>query len=117
MHKKVLVVDDENEIREIVTDVLNTEGYEVESAASGEEGIEKAQEKQFDIALLDVRLGGQDGIVTYWQLKRVSPRTKAIIMTAHYKREELSFCIDNHVDTYLQKPFEIDTLVDLVNGL
>jgi len=117
MYKKVLVVDDEDEIRDTLSDVLDSEGYVVVTAASGEEGVRQAEKEHFDIALLDVRLGGQDGIVTYWQLKRMSPSTKAVIMTAHYKENEVSHCIHHGVDSYIQKPFDVNSLLTLLNDL
>ena len=117
MNKRVLVVDDESEIREFLADVLTEEGYDVVSASSGEEAILEANIGKFDIVLLDVRMPGIDGIKAYWNIKKINPSTRAIIMTTFYNENEITACIHKGVDIYLPKPFEVPDLLALLKTI
>ena len=117
MHKRILVVDDEAEIRELLADILTTEGYDVVAVGSGEDAILEANIGKFDIVLLDVRMPGIDGIKAYWNIKKINPSTRAIITTAFYNENEIMACIHKGVDIYLPKPFEVTDLLALLKTL
>jgi two-component system, NtrC family, response regulator AlgB len=102
---RVLVVDDEESIRRMLRLCLDGAGYAVTQAASGEAGVLAAKRSPPDVALVDMRLGGADGLEVARQLKLEAPETKVIVMTAYAT-------IDNAVEAmragavdYLPKPF------------
>ena len=76
MHK-LLIVDDEPGIRESLTGILEDEGYQVESAASGEAGLELIRKTAFDVILLDVWLPGMDGLETLERVRELENRRKS----------------------------------------
>src|SRR3989475_881759 len=79
----VLVVDDEEIMREILETVLTREGYEVRVAASGADGLELARALPFDAALVDIMMPGLDGIATLEELRRIDEDLAVIIITAY----------------------------------
>src|SRR6266511_1719599 len=79
----VLVVDDEEIMREILETLLVREGYEVRLASSGEEGLELARALPFDAAIVDIMMPGLDGIATLDELKRLDEDLAVVIITAY----------------------------------
>jgi CheY-like chemotaxis protein len=79
----LLVVDDEEIMREILEALLTREGYEVKLASSGEEGLELARALPFDAALVDIMMPGINGIETLDELRRIDEDLAVIIITAY----------------------------------
>lgn len=110
-HIRILVVEDEEAIREGLIDVLVFHGYEVDSAATGPDGLEKAQTGKFDLVLLDIMLPGMDGYEICDRI-RTDDRDQAIIMlTAKTSDEEIIEGLKLGADDYVSKPFSIQQLV------
>lgn len=108
---KLLVVEDETAIREGLIDVLVYHGYDVDSAATGPDGLTKSLSGQFDLVLLDVMLPGVDGY-TICDRIRASDRHQPIIMlTAKTSDEEIIQGLKLGADDYVAKPFSIQQLV------
>jgi len=108
---RILVVEDEEAIREGLIDVLVFHGYEVDSAATGPDGLEKAQTGKFDLVLLDIMLPGMDGYEICDRI-RTDDRDQAIIMlTAKTSDEEIIEGLKLGADDYVSKPFSIQQLV------
>ena len=74
--KKVLIVDDDAELRSTLSEILKGAGYHIDEASSGKEAIEKIVSKDFDIALLDLMMPKMNGIETLTELKRLRQRQK-----------------------------------------
>lgn len=108
---RILVVEDEEAIRTGLIDVLVFHGYEVDSAAAGPEGLEKALTGNFDLILLDIMLPGMDGYEICDRI-RAEDREQAIIMlTAKTSDEEIIQGLRLGADDYVPKPFSIQQLV------
>jgi DNA-binding NtrC family response regulator len=108
---KILVVDDDKEFRTYLSEALTRAGYEVQSASSGMEAIEKASDEDFDVVLLDLimpKMSGSDVIV---QLQRVSPRSKVIMITGFASIENAVDSIKRGAADYVTKPFKVDDLL------
>ena len=104
-------MEDEEAIREGLIDVLVFHGYEVDSAATGPDGLEKAQTGKFDLVLLDIMLPGMDGYEICDRI-RTDDRDQAIIMlTAKTSDEEIIEGLKLGADDYVSKPFSIQQLV------
>jgi two-component system response regulator AtoC len=111
---KILVVDDEKLIRWSFLKNLEQEGYEVFSAASGEEGLEIVKQELPDLAILDIRLPGKDGIEILKEIKEVNPATLAIMMTAHGSIETVVQAIKAGAFDYMSKPIQLEEMNILI---
>src|ERR1051326_4478636 len=78
----VLVIDDEEEIRESIEMLLTSEGLTVETAANGEDGLKKVEDNLYDAVLLDLMLPGKSGMEIQKDIKRIDPTLPIIIITA-----------------------------------
>src|SRR4029453_14213768 len=86
----ILVIDDEEIMREILDTLLSREGYDVRLASSGAEGLELARATPFDAAVVDIMMPGLDGIATLDELKRVDEDLAVILITAYASLESES---------------------------
>ena len=108
---QILVIEDEEAIREGLIDVLVYHGYGVESAATGQDGLRLAQSGRFDLILLDIMLPGIDGYEICDRI-REDDRDQAIIMlTAKSSDEEIIEGLKLGADDYVAKPFSIQQLI------
>ena len=108
---RILIVEDEEAIREGLIDVLVFHGYEVDSAATGPEGLEKALTGKYDLVLLDIMLPGIDGYEICNQVREVDRDQPIIMLTAKTADEEIIHGLKLGADDYVAKPFSIQQLV------
>ena len=108
---RVLVVEDEEAIRTGLIDVLVFHGYEVDSAATGPEGLKKALTGKFELILLDVMLPGMDGYAICDEIRAVDRHQPIIMLTAKSSDEEIIQGLKLGADDYVPKPFSIQQLV------
>jgi CheY-like chemotaxis protein len=101
---KILVVDDDDTIRDIVSKMLCRLGYAVLSADSGEKGLALFLKNKFDLVITDFSMSGMDGIQLAYCIKEESPFTQVVLMTGHEKELILSKIRDTAVDQALFKP-------------
>ncbi len=113
----VLVVDDEPLIRENVAEYLDREGFDVVCAASGEEAMELATARRFDVALCDVQLPGIDGLELLGRLHRLSPETFVLLITAYATVENAVEAFKRGAHDYLMKPILLDEVLAKVRRL
>ncbi|MGC8965606.1 MAG: sigma-54-dependent transcriptional regulator [Caldimicrobium sp.] len=102
---KILVVDDEVDILNILKFLLEREGYEVDTTLNGEEAIKKIEKNYYDIVLTDLRMPGISGIVLLEKTKELSPSTEVVIMTAYASIESAVEAIKKGAADYIVKPF------------
>ena len=97
--KKILVVDDEENIRLLYEDEFTEMGYEVLAVASGEEALELIQRERPDLVTLDIRMEGQDGIETLRMIKEIDREIPVILCTAYnvFKSEFGAWCSDAYI--------------------
>ena len=112
--KKVLIVDDDAELRSTLSEILKGAGYHIDEASSGKEAIEKIVSKDFDIALLDLMMPKMNGIETLTELKKITPKTKVIMITAFATVENAVDAIKKGASDYISKPFRIDDLLTTI---
>lgn len=108
---RVLVVEDEEAIRTGLIDVLVFHGYEVDSAATGPEGLKKALTGKFELILLDIMLPGMDGYTICDEIRAIDRRQPIIMLTAKASDEEIIQGLKLGADDYVPKPFSIQQLV------
>ena len=105
------IIDDEPVIRDVLSQLLTSEGYEVEISASGEEALEKFPSPSFDAILLDLLMPGMDGIEVLRRIKRIDPLAPVIIITAYGSVESAISAMKIGALDYVQKPFKHDDLL------
>src|SRR4029077_15620845 len=113
MHK-LLIVDDEPGIRESLTGILEDEGYQVESAASGEAGLELIRKTAFDVILLDVWLPGMDGLETLERVRELENAPEVLMISGHGTIETAVRATKLGAYDFLEKPLSIDKTLSLL---
>ncbi len=119
MAKKVLVVDDEEYLLELVAVNLEPAGFEVIKAANGQEGLKKTITERPDLLVLDVRMPGLDGFEVCRQLK-ANPATKdipVIFLSAYAQETDLKKGYSLGAEVYMKKPFDVEELVRTVKKI
>jgi len=112
--RRILVVDDEPLVRESCERIFRERGYEVETAASGEEGLDRSQRAYFDCALIDLKMPDMDGMDIVRRARASRTNMAVLIITGHGALETAAEATRLGVDDYLCKPFEPDQIVDAV---
>src|SRR5690242_21345514 len=102
---KLLLVDDDDDLREDLAQLFRKQGHEVTAAVSGEDALDKAAHARFDVALLDLHLPGISGIDLLAQLKERQPELEALLLTAHSSIETAVEAMRRGAYDYLTKPF------------
>ncbi len=110
---KILIVDDDDELRSNMSTVLNEFGYSVDTASSGAEAIAMSSANKYGIILLDLMMPVMNGMDVLVELKLQSPRTKVIIVTAFASIETTVEAMKKGACDYIAKPFKSDDL-DLI---
>ncbi|MCB9591671.1 MAG: sigma-54-dependent Fis family transcriptional regulator [Sandaracinaceae bacterium] len=108
---KVLVVDDQRNMRTTTSMMLRSAGYDVDEAASGEEACEKTSHDSYDLVLTDLKMGGKDGIDVLRHVKEQAPLTEVIVMTAYGTIESAVEAMRIGAYDYIQKPFAEEELL------
>src|SRR3979411_1727497 len=110
-HGTILVVDDEEIMREILETLLTREGYTVRLASSGTEGLELARAMPFDAAIVDIMMPGIDGIATLDELKRIDEDLAVIIITAYASVGSAISAMKAGPFDYPTKPYHNDEMI------
>ena len=114
MKLEILIVDDDDTIRSTMKAILEDEGYDVDLAASGKEGIEKSKETTYNIALLDIRLPDMEGVELLKLMKPAVPRTRKIMVTGYPSTQNAIVALNKNADAYLIKPVDIEKLLSTI---
>jgi DNA-binding response OmpR family regulator len=112
--KTILVVDDDKSILRTFTRILQKNGYEIDTAETGKEAIEKADKKCYDLALVDIRLPDMDGTDLLVKIKKQLQNTIKIMITGFPSIESGVKALDGGADAYLVKPVKPEELLMLI---
>ena len=115
--RKCLVVDDEDDVRLFLQDFLLERDLEVDSAADGEECMQKVQSFKPDIVLLDVMMPGMDGLQCLEKIKKMAPQTTVIMLTALKDQEKIDRAKKLGAYNYIIKPFSLQYLEEELSKL
>ncbi len=114
---QILVVEDEPKVGQALREGLESEGYEVTLAPTGEEGFFQASTRAFDLIILDVMLPGRDGIEVLQTLRKQGTKTPVLLLTAKDAIEDRVLGLDAGADDYLVKPFAFAELSARIRAL
>ena len=112
----LLVVDDEETLRSVVSQVLTADGFVVAEAASGEEALEAFRRERHPLVITDIRMGGMTGIELLNEIKRHNPDTQVVIMTSHASLDSALTALRAGAYDYIIKPFESLDVISAVAG-
>jgi two-component system KDP operon response regulator KdpE len=107
----VLIVDDEPSLRKVLLTSLNASGFTAEEARSGEEALEAAQHRSFDLVLLDVNMPGIGGMETCRRLRDLTPRAGIVMVTVRETEDDRVQGLEAGADDYITKPFHLRELI------
>lgn len=119
MTKKILVVDDEEIITKTLQKLIKKEGYDVETAKSGKEALEKIKQKDFDLLIVDVRMPEMDGIETIKKIREYLKQSNKqqipeIVITGYADLDKYQEGTELEVADYLSKPFDNQDFLKIV---
>jgi two-component system, OmpR family, KDP operon response regulator KdpE len=112
---KILIVDDDPQIRRVLRTTLVVQGYEVADARSGEDALEKLREGKYDLILLDMNMEGMDGIETCREIRASSDVAIVMLTVRDTERDKVS-ALDAGADDYVTKPFSTPELLARVRA-
>lgn len=120
MSAKILIVDDEQFVRDLLEKVLKRRGHEVVAAPDADHALAALETSTFDLLLTDVVMPGMDGFDLLRRVKSAYPEIKVIVLTGYARKQSISDFLLYGADDYLSKPFQVHELVaavDRVTGM
>jgi len=114
---RIFIVDDDRDLAESLADVLEARGYEVELAGSGEEGVERFRQTDFDLVFMDVKLPGMNGVESFFEFRKVKPDARVMMMTGYSVEQLLAQAIENGALGILNKPFAIPEILAVLERI
>lgn len=108
---KVLIVDDEEELADLLAERLKLRGFEADFATSSSDAIKAVEKNNYDVAIIDVRLKALNGIELMKLIKEIRPQMKVILFTGHGSEEEGHRGLILGASQYLVKPVSLETLI------
>lgn len=113
---KILIVDDEENIREVLSGILEDEGYTVDSAKDGLEGLSKAEDGNYDLVILDVWLPGMGGMEVLDKLKTSRTDLEVVVISGHGNIDMAVKAVKKGAFDFLEKPLSLDKVVTVVKN-
>jgi CheY-like chemotaxis protein len=114
---KILIADDEKEIRDLFVDSLQPHGYAVLSAQDGHAAVEMVQNEKISVAFLDIRMPGMNGVEALLKIVEVSPETQVVMITGHYEDGTVEEALRRGSFLCLMKPFRSRDVLSLLMAM
>ena len=111
---RILIVDDDENIRKVLQAILEDEGYAIETAETAKKGIEKSEKAFYNLALIDVRLPDMEGIELLSKLRSFKPKMRKIIVTGYPTLQNAISAVNKGADAYVMKPFEVEKILQTI---
>ena len=111
MSGSILVVDDDRAIRESLNSLLSDKGYDVLTVEDGHQAIDAVRQREWDVAMIDLKMPGIDGLEVLREVTKMSPNTKMIIITGYATVESAVEAMKQGAVDYIAKPFTVDELL------
>jgi DNA-binding NtrC family response regulator len=108
---RILVVDDDENIRKVLVAILEDEGYSVDSVDTARKAIEKTRINYYNLALIDVRLPDMEGIELLTKMRDTTPKMRKIIITGYPTLQNAVEAVNKGANAYVMKPFDIEKVL------
>jgi len=113
---RILIIDDDENIRKVLTTILEDEGYVVESVDTAKKAIERTRRKTYNLALIDIRLPDIDGIELLTRTRDTTPKMRKIIITGYPTLKNAIEALNRGADGYILKPFDMENVLDTIKS-
>lgn len=110
----IIIVDDDKSILRLFSRILQKNGYEVDSAETGEEAVQKIESRHFDAALVDIKLPGIEGTSVLARINQIAPKMVKIVITGFPTEENGAESLDFGAAAYLVKPVDTEELLRII---
>lgn len=114
---RVLIVDDNVDFAYSLGEILKDEAYQIERAHTGEQAVETFARQDFDIVLLDMKLPRISGVDVLFELRRIKPEVKVIMMSGHSVTDLLSQAVDGGLHRIFYPPYQLDSLLSTLHEM
>jgi DNA-binding NtrC family response regulator len=108
---RILIIDDDENIRKVLVTILEDEGYSVDSVDTARKAIEKTKRNFYNLALIDVRLPDMEGIELLTKMKDTTPKMRKIIITGYPTLQNAVEAVNKGADAYVMKPFDVEKVL------
>ncbi|MEM3597146.1 MAG: response regulator [Candidatus Bathyarchaeia archaeon] len=108
---RILIVDDDENIRKVLQTILEEEGYSVDTAETAKEAIEKTKKAFYNLALIDIRLPDMEGIELLTKMRDTVPKMRKIIITGYPTLQNAIAAVNRGANAYILKPFDMDKVL------
>jgi DNA-binding NtrC family response regulator len=108
---RILIIDDDENIRKVLQTILEDEGYVTEEAETAKKGIEKSEKAFFNLAMIDVRLPDMEGIELLTKLRETKPKMRKLIVTGYPTLQNAVAAVNRGADAYIMKPFDVERIL------
>jgi DNA-binding response OmpR family regulator len=115
--KRILVVEDDEEMRSLLKDFIEAEGFEADSVSNGSEAFRKLAKESFDLVITDIRMPGLTGLDILPGIKKLQPEIFIIVITAFGSEEVKSKAFERGATAYLEKPIHFHKLRTLIHEI
>jgi len=116
-NKRVLIVDDDKDLLEVITDLLELYGYEVYMAIEGEDALDVMKERDINAVVSDIRMPGMDGFYLMTEIKNNFPGVPVVLMTGFSPDDARDLAFSKGAAAFVAKPFRIRELSDILDKL
>ncbi len=111
---RILVIDDDEGIRKVITTALNDESYITDTASNGKEAIEKSKTNAYNLAIIDIHLPDMEGTQLLSELEETTPKMRKIIVTGFPEVQNAITAVKKGANDYITKPVKIDVLINSI---
>ena len=114
---KVLVVDDQKSMRLTLAAILEDQGYDVTEVEDGYRAIEAVEQVPFDLVFMDIKMPGINGVQTFREIKKISPKSVVVMMTGFAVEDLVKEALEEGAVSVIYKPFDMDSVISLVESV
>jgi len=111
----ILVVDDNEDLLETFSMILQRRGFQVATAADGSAAVDRFREQHFDVTLMDIVMPEMNGVEAFRKIKELCPSARVILMTAYSEEQLIEMALQEGAYCVVSKPLRIDRIIDLIN--
>jgi DNA-binding response OmpR family regulator len=113
---RVLIIDDDKSILNILSRILEKKGFSVDTAKSGHEALCKLAAKTYSAALIDVRLQDTNGLDLLIKIQEIAPKMRKIVLTGYPSDEDRAKALERGADYYIVKPVDSEKLIEIISA-
>jgi two-component system response regulator HydG len=113
----VFIVDDDRDFAESLADILTGAGHRVEVCHDGESAVRILREREFDITFLDVKLPGKNGVESFFEIRKIRPGARVVMMTAYSVEQLVSQAVEQGALGVLRKPFDTGRMLTMLDDV